>query len=115
MTELVDGAEWIGVSSVAVGELFIGFLAGSRVAHNETELAEFLADSTVEELHIDRDVARIYADIMTALKSAGTPLPTNDVWIAATSARAGAPLLTFDDHFRKIARIGSIVLRAQPR
>jgi predicted nucleic acid-binding protein len=111
ITELVDGADWIGVPSVAVGELLVGFFAGSRSARNEAQLDEFLADPTVEELPIDREVARIYAEILVALKAAGTPLPTNDVWIAAASARAGVPLLTFDDHFQAIGRIGTILLR----
>lgn len=73
LTELVDEAEWIGVPSVAVGELLVGFLAGAHRARNEKELTEFLADPTVEEVHIDHEVARIYAEIVTALENAGTP------------------------------------------
>ena len=114
MTELIDGAEWIGVPSVAVGELLVGFLSGARRARGEAELVDFFADPSVEELPVDREVARIYAEIMTELKKDGTPLPTNDVWIAATSARAGAPLLTFDEHFRAIGRVGTILLTTPP-
>lgn len=95
-----------------MGELLVGFLAGARRARNEADLAEFLADPTVEELPIEREVAGIYAEIMTALRKDGTPIPTNDVWIAATAARAGAPLVTYDEHFNAIGRIGAIVLRA---
>ena len=113
MTELVDSAEWIGVPSVAVGELLAGFLGGARQSRHEAALAEFLADPFVEELAVDHEVAHIYAEITTALRTAGTPLPTSDVWIAATSARAGAPLLTFDEHFRKIGRIGTILLEPE--
>jgi predicted nucleic acid-binding protein len=36
--------------------------------------------------------------------------PTNDIWIAATAVRAGAPVLTYDPHFKSIARVGSSVL-----
>jgi len=111
MTALVDRADWIGVPSIVVGELLAGFLGGRQRARNEAELDEFLADPTVEELPVDREIAYVYAEIMTALREAGTPLPSNDVWIAATSARAGAPLLTFDEHFGAIARIGTILLR----
>ncbi len=60
----------------------------------------------------DRDVARLYAEIVRALKAKGTPLPTNDIWIAAAAARVGATVLTFDDHFRAIERVGSLVLEA---
>jgi len=114
ITELIDAADWIGVPSVVVGELLTGFLAGSRRERNEAQLDQFLADPIVEELPVDREVARIYAEIIVALKAAGTPLPTNDIWIAAASARAGAPLLTFDEHFLAIGRIGTILLRAAP-
>lgn len=98
--------------TVVLGELWTGFLVGRERTRNETELAEFLASPVVEELPLDRHVARTYSEIVTDLRVAGTPLPTNDIWIAATTARAGAPLLTFDEHFGKIARIGTILLRA---
>jgi predicted nucleic acid-binding protein len=38
------------------------------------------------------------------------PLPTNDVWVASVAARDGATVVTFDDHFRLIHRVGSNVL-----
>jgi tRNA(fMet)-specific endonuclease VapC len=114
VTGLLDRAEWIGIPSIVIGELFVGFLAGGRRARNEEELAEFLAHPAVDEIPVDRDVARIYADIVTALRRAGTPLPTNDIWIAATSARVGSPILTFDAHFQAVGRIGTILIEAPP-
>jgi tRNA(fMet)-specific endonuclease VapC len=45
------------------------------------------------------------------LRRAGTPVPTNDIWIAATASRAGAVVLTFGSHLEKIARVGSLVLQ----
>ena len=62
---------------------------------------------------IDDTVARIYAEIVTALKTAGTPIATNDIWIAAAAARAGAPVLTYDEHFLKIARVGTVLLSTE--
>ena len=46
------------------------------------------------------------AEIVLSLRRAGTPLPTNDIWIAAVAGREGVPVLTFDEHFSEIARIG---------
>lgn len=115
MTELVDRAAWLGVPSVVVGELHLGFLGGRHRERNESELSEFLADPVVDEIPVDHDVALIYAEIVAALRSLGRPMPTNDAWIAATAARAGAPLLTFDEHFRAIGRVGTIVLQAVAR
>jgi tRNA(fMet)-specific endonuclease VapC len=54
----------------------------------------------------------VYGEIVTALRRAGTALPTNDLWIAATAAHAGATILTYDARFRQIARVGSLVLGA---
>lgn len=111
VVELVDGAEWLGLPAVVIGELWVGFLGGSHRQKNAAELRDFLANPVVEELVVDREVARIYAEILHALRAAGTPLPANDLWVAASAARAGATVVTYDSHFRAIQRAGSLVLR----
>ena len=108
--ELIDAAEWIGMPSITLGELWVGFLSGAHPARNEQELREFLACPVVEVLAVDHDVARLYGEIIVALKAAGTPVPTNDIWIAATAARFGATVLTYDTHFTAMSRVGSVVL-----
>jgi predicted nucleic acid-binding protein len=110
--ELIDGAEWLGLPSIVLGELWLGFLSGRQVERNTAELEEFLGNPAVHPLAIDADVARIFADIMMALRRAGTPLPTNDVWIAAAAANVGATVMTYDGHFKAIERVGSLVLEA---
>ena len=110
VVEHLDRAEWVGVSSIVVGELRAGFQLGSRTDDNAGELDEFLSHPFVETLLVDTAVAQIYGEIFADLRSRGRPLPTNDIWIAATAARAGATVLTFDKHFESIARVGSIVL-----
>ena len=108
--ELLDGAEWIGLPAIVVGELWTGFALGRRREGNARELEEFMANAVVVELSVDSQVARIYGEIVADLHSAGTPVPTNDIWIAAVAARAGATVLTYDDHFEAISRVGSLVL-----
>ncbi len=110
VTELVDRAEWVGVPTVTLGELRAGFLLGAHRERNEALLREFLAHPVVEVLAVDDEVSRHYAEIVAELQRAGTPLPTNDLWIAATAARRGALVLTHDEHFEEIARVGSLVL-----
>jgi predicted nucleic acid-binding protein len=110
LVTLVDAAEWIGVPAIVVGELWAGFLGGSRLEQNGAELDAVLANPVVEVLAADADVARGYGEIVTALRRAGTPVPTNDIWIAATAARWGATVLTYDAHFRLISRVGSLIL-----
>jgi predicted nucleic acid-binding protein len=114
VVSLLEGAEWIGVPSIVLGELWMGFLAGGRVERNVAELREFLANPVVNELVVDGEVARVYAEIAVALRRAGTPIPTNDIWIAATAANVGAIVLTHDDHFDQIQRVGSLILSKPP-
>ena len=109
---LLDRAESVGVPTIALGELRTGFLLGGRRRRNETELEAFLDNPAVEVLQVDHETSRHYAEIVAELRRAGTPLPTNDIWIAAAAARNGAAVLTCDDHFERIARVGSIVVQA---
>ena len=107
---LLDRAELVGVSTVALGELRTGFLLGGKRRRNETELDAFLDSSVVEVLPVDSETSHQYAEIVAELRKAGTPIPTNDIWIAATAARNGTTVLTCDDHFERIARVGSVVI-----
>jgi len=110
VVRLLDEADWVGVPSVVVGELWLGFHLGRRFERNVSELREFLAHPLVHEIPVDRHVARIWAEIVADLRRAGTPLPTNDIWVAAAAAHTGSTVFTFDHHFERIARVGSLVL-----
>lgn len=106
LAELLDRADWVGLPTVALGELVLGFTLGSRRERNERELAAFLKHPRVKTLPVDRDVAEIWGDLVARLRRAGTPVPLNDVWIAAAAVRHGADVVTFDPHFERIPRIG---------
>ena len=110
VTEALDTAEWVGIPSIVIGELWAGFLRGHRVKRNESELNAFLAVPVVEEVSVNRHTARIYAEILVGLRRAGTPLPTNDIWIAACAAETGATVPTYDEHFLSIPRVGCVLL-----
>jgi predicted nucleic acid-binding protein len=110
LVTLIDRADWIGVPTVTMGELRTGFLLGGRRERNESELEEFLANPVVEVLQVDAQASLHYAEIVADLRRAGTPLPTNDIWVAATAARHGAAVLTCDEHFERIARVGTVLL-----
>ncbi len=43
---------------------------------------------------------------------AGTPIPTNDVWIAAATVDAGSHLLTFDSHYERVEGLDRTILAA---
>jgi tRNA(fMet)-specific endonuclease VapC len=110
VTDILDRAEWIGVPAIVLGELRTGFLLGSHRERNERELEAFLGHPVTQEVEIDGEVSRQYAQIVVELRKAGTPVPTNDIWIAATAARTGALVLSFDRHFEQILRVGSVIL-----
>lgn len=112
LVALLDRAELVGVPTVALGELRTGFLLGGRRRRNESELDAFLDNPVVQVLPVDSETSRQYAEIVAELRKAGTPVPTNDIWIAATAARNGTTVLTCDDHFGRIGRIGSVVIDA---
>jgi predicted nucleic acid-binding protein len=111
---LISSASWIGMTAIVLGELHAGFGLGKRRARNEAELAAFLSNSVVHELDVDHEAAQIYAQIVLALRAAGRPIPTNDIWIAAVAAREGVNVVTYDEHFASIARVGTHVLRSSP-
>jgi tRNA(fMet)-specific endonuclease VapC len=107
---LIDEAEWVGVPAIVLGELYAGFQLGAKRERNEATLSEFLANPVVDVLSVDDDVSRHYADIVVDLRRTGTPIPTNDIWIAASAARSGAIVLSDDAHFTVIDRVGSIMI-----
>jgi tRNA(fMet)-specific endonuclease VapC len=111
VVSLLDRAEWIGVPAIVLGELFAGFEQGKHAAKNVAELEEFLSVPVVEVLPVDRLTAEIFGKFLADLRRRGRPIPVNDIWIAATCARAGATLITWDAHFRELPLIGSLILQ----
>lgn len=110
--ESIDAASWIGVPVIVLGELRTGFAVGRKADENERALGAFLRHPIVEVLDVDEPTSRVYAEIVVALRRAGTPLPTNDIWIAACAAVSGSTVLTYNQHFSQIQRVGSRVLAA---
>ena len=110
--ELLDKASWIGVPSIVLGELAAGFEKGSHRDRNFAELEEFLEAPVIQVLPLDKEAAFIFGVLVKKLKDLGKPIPTNDIWISAICAACGATLITYDDHFRNVERIGVVVLEA---
>ncbi len=102
VVEVLQRIEQIGISAVSIGELFSGFRAGSREKRNREELEIFLDSPRVLVHNIEVETADFYAAILNQLKSAGTPVPTNDIWIAASAFQHGYKLFSNDKHFRFI-------------
>ena len=84
------------MSSISIGELLSGFKGGARERENRDELAEFLDTPRVSIYRVSEDTAEFYAEILNGLRSAGTPIPTNDIWIAAQAMEHGLRLVSMD-------------------
>ena len=102
VVEVVAHAERLCLNSVVLGELLGGFAAGTREAKNRAELAQFLDSPRVEVLPVTAQTADSYALVYSGLRRKGQPIPTNDLWIAASALEHGAGLLTRDAHFAQI-------------
>lgn len=96
----VQAAAEIHVSSIVLGELRSGFAYGNVPERNERELREFLRSPRVRTVDVGGETSVYYATIFASLRKAGTPIPTNDVWM-----QHGLIVLTRDDHFRFVPQI----------
>ena len=96
---MVESAEEVVVPATVVGELMFGFLKGSRFSRNESDLDKFLSQDGVRLQPITRGIAERYGYAKAALMKKGTPIPENDIWIAATALETGTRLVSNDAHF----------------
>lgn len=102
VVEVLAHAERLYLNSIVLGELLGGFAAGTREAKNRAELARFLDSPRVDVLSVTTQTADSYALVYAGLRRKGHPIPTNDLWIAASAMEHGAALLTRDAHFSQI-------------
>lgn len=102
LVEYLTLADSIFISPIMIGELIFGFRNGSRFHENMEELNRFLSHEAVEMIKIGDITADRYSRIAVQLKQQGTPIPSNDIWIAAQTMEFGAELVTMDKHFEKI-------------
>lgn len=102
-------SQYLSIPSIVLGELHFGFMKGSRQQFNEKKLRQIISRLKIEIIDGNADVARKYADIYRSLERKGTPIPINDVWIAACCMEVGGTLLTRDQHFEAVDQIEMIV------
>jgi tRNA(fMet)-specific endonuclease VapC len=100
---VIGSVETLYMSIFVLGELNAGFAGGIRERENKETLHRFLLKPTVKILNATSETAEIFGLIKSNLRKAGTPLPINDVWIAAHATETGSTLITYDSHFKKIA------------
>ncbi|MEK7383637.1 MAG: type II toxin-antitoxin system VapC family toxin [Elusimicrobiota bacterium] len=103
--EILRRAEEVRLPFVVLGELRAGFAVGTKGRANEAKLTEFLNSPRVGIDYADEQTTHHYAALFADLRRRGTPIATNDLWIAALVVQHDLLLLSADAHFAKIARI----------
>ena len=90
------------MSSIVVGELMYGFRRGSKFEENRETLDDFLSRPYVSLIEVGRATAERFGMIAAELADAGTPIPQNDIWIAAHALESGAEIISSDRHFEHV-------------
>ena len=106
--EILEKVDSLIMPTVVLGELHAGFAAGNRKVENEQKLQAFLATPGTRVAPIGQETAERYGKLVRHLKLQGTPIPTNDIWIAAVAFETGAVLLTADTYFSTIPLLETI-------
>ncbi len=99
VAEVLASSEAVLLSATVVGELYDGFLDGSRNLENRRILGKFREKPRTVCVPVTDATAEWFAEIKRSLRRRGKPIPINDVWIAASCMEHGARLLSFDTHF----------------
>ena len=109
--EVVDkfrSAEEIYISFITLAELRAGFICGTMARKNERVLNTFLNRSRVHLVYANEDTVHHYATIFFQLRRQGTPIPTNDIWIASLATQYSLILFSRDAHFDHLPQISRV-------
>jgi predicted nucleic acid-binding protein len=98
-------ADQIFLPFVTLAELRAAFLCGTRAGQNESVLVRFLNRPRVGVLYPDEEATRHYAQLFRQLRQQGTPIPTNDIWIAALTEQHNLLLYSRDSHFDHLPQL----------
>lgn len=90
-------ARQVAIPVIVLGEYRFGIARSRHKREYERWLEEMVAISRV--LEVNEETAIWYAGLRAQLKEAGTPIPSNDAWIAALCRQHALPLLSRDQHF----------------
>ena len=108
--DFVAGAGIVFLSTTVLGELEAGFELGSRTKDNRLLLGQFLDEPFVSSLPVTAAVARRCGQVFAMLRRNGTPIPVNDIWVAASALDYGGHLLTFDGDYKNVTSLDRTIL-----
>ena len=105
VVDRIQLAEQIFLPFVVLAELHAGFQCGTQAHKNERILLSFLNRPRVSVLYAGEPTTRHYAQLFYQLRQQGTPIPTNDIWIAALVIEHGLQLFSRDQHFEHLPHL----------
>ncbi len=108
VVQVIEQAESVWMPFVVLGELRAGFQAGTRGKENERTLTRFFGKPGVEPLFADDETTHHYAALYRQLRKQGTPIPTNDLWIAALVVQHRLTLYARDRHFDHLPQLDRV-------
>jgi predicted nucleic acid-binding protein len=102
---LLEEADAILLPFVVLGELRAGFAYGKKAAENERILRRFMLKDGVSVLFADDQTTHHYASVFRQLRKQGTPIPANDMWLAALVLQHNLALHARDQHFDRLPQL----------
>jgi len=102
LAEEARTAETVGLPMIVLGELWFGFMNGTKLRQNAATLERFLATPRVRVLEPNRQTTRAFGEIATQLRQAGIAIQQNDIWIAALCKQHGFALATRHHGFQHV-------------
>lgn len=105
VVEAVANADEVWLPFIVLGELRAGFAVGTQGPRNEATLRRFLLKPGVDVLFADEQTTYHYSNVYRQLRKQGTPIPTNDMWIAALVLQHSLTLFDRDSHFDALPQL----------
>jgi tRNA(fMet)-specific endonuclease VapC len=106
--ERIETANEVWLPFIVLGELRAGFAVGNQGPRNEAILRRFLLKPGVDVLYADEQTTHHYANVYRQLRKQGTPVPTNDMWIAALVLQHSLMLYDRDAHFDALPQLARV-------
>ncbi|MGB8888491.1 MAG: type II toxin-antitoxin system VapC family toxin [Candidatus Korobacteraceae bacterium] len=106
LAPILRTAAQVAIPVLVLGEYRYGISQSRHRMHYERWLDEYLPEFRM--LDIDERTTVSYGAIRAELKKAGTPIPANDVWIAALCRQHSLPLISRDRHFDAVPGIARL-------
>ena len=103
--KVIQSVRSISIPFVVLAELRAGFLCGTLARKNAQTLTRFLNSDRVRIVYPSDETTHHFAHVFAQLRLQGTPIPVNDMWIAALAIQHDLILFSRDRHFDALPQI----------